>query len=51
MNRGDAKGLTPLMYAVQGKKMENVELLLECGADVEKADNKGSSIFLVLLPN
>ena len=36
------------MYAIVGKKVENVGLLLDCGADVEKA-NKGGKIFRVLL--
>ena len=29
------------MYAIKGKKLENVELLLDSGADVEKTDKDG----------
>ena len=49
INHGSAKGLTPLMYAIQGKKMENVKLLLENGADVAKADKEGSTFLVILL--
>ena len=37
-NQGGADGWTPLLYPTNGKKPENVKLLLGHGADMEKAD-------------
>ena len=48
INHRDANAVTPLIYAIQGNKLENVKLLLECGADAEKADKIGKT-FRVLL--
>ena len=48
MNHGNANGWTPLIYAIEWNKLENVKLLLDCGADVEKA-NKDGETFRVLL--
>ena len=31
------------MFAIQEKKLENVKLLLKCGADVEKVDKMGKT--------
>ena len=36
------------MYAIEEKKLENVKLLLDCGANVEKTDKCGKR-FRVLL--
>ena len=36
------------MYAISEKNLKNVRLLLECGADVKKANNNGKG-FRVLL--
>ena len=36
------------MFAIQKKQMENIKLLLDCGAYVEKA-NKDGETFRVLL--
>ena len=44
INHGNADGWTPLMYAIQGKNLENVKLLLERGADVKKADKDGKRL-------
>ena len=43
MNHGNANGWTPLMYATAGKKPENVKLLLDCGAEVEKKNIRGKT--------
>ena len=48
MNHADDNGLTPLMYAIYGEKLENAKLLLDCGADVKRAKKDGK-VFLVLL--
>ena len=37
------KGRTPLMYAIQGKHMDNIKLMLEHEAETQKEDNKGRS--------
>ena len=48
INYGNVNGYTPLLYAVEGNKLENVKLLLECGADVEKGNNDGNTIRVLL---
>ena len=50
MNHGDANGTTPLMRAIKAKNLEDVKFLLDCGADVKKADKRGKTL-LVLLPS
>ena len=37
------------MYGIEGKKLENVKLLLDSGADVEKANKNGKTFGVVLL--
>ena len=48
-NRANKEGWTPLMHAIRGKQMNNVELLVERGADAEKADNEGNTFLVILL--
>ena len=48
INHGDAwNGWTPLIFAIDREKLENVELLLDGGADVEKKTRLGKT-FLTL---
>ena len=49
INRANEKGSTPLRFAIEGKKLENVELLLKRGADAEKADHEGDTFLVILL--
>ena len=42
INHGNANGWTPLMLAIEGRKLENVKLLLDCGAEVEKTNKRGN---------
>ena len=43
INNRDDFGRTPLMYAIKEKKLDNVKLLLNEGADVEEKDNEGDT--------
>ena len=43
INHVNANGATPLIYAIEGNKLENVKLLLNCGADVKKAKKDGKA--------
>ena len=36
------------MYATVGKKLENVKLLLDCGAEVEKKNKRGNTFRALL---
>ena len=40
---GNADAWTPLTFAIVQKNLEDVKLLLECGADMEKADKYGKT--------
>ena len=42
-------GWTQLRFAVEGKKLENVDVLLDHDADVEKGDNEGNAFLLTVL--
>ena len=43
INHGNANGWIPLMDAIQRNKLDNVKILLDCGADVAKADKTGKT--------
>ena len=49
VNHIGANGYTPIMYAINGKKLENVRLLLDRGADVEKVNSRGKTFLLLPL--
>ena len=49
INHGTYNGETPLMYAIEGKNLEVVKLLLDCGADVEKVTKTGKTFRVLLL--
>ena len=48
MNHAIVDGGTPLIFAIVGNKLENVKLLIECGADVEKVDDEGKTFRVIL---
>lgn len=43
INHGDQKGLTPLVWAIKGEKIENIQLLLESGASVKNVGRSDSN--------
>ena len=49
VNHRNVDGWTPLMVAIKANNLEKVKLLLDCGADVEKADNEGNTFLVILL--
>ena len=49
INHRNVDSETPLMVAIKEKNLEKVKLLLECGADVEKADKKGKTFPVISL--
>ena len=49
INLGNANGWTPLIYAIEGKKLENEHHLLDCGADVGKAKKDGKTFRVLFI--
>jgi len=49
INKKDSSGLTPLMAAISGKRWENVQPLIEAGADFKFTDSAGKTLLVMAI--